>query len=78
MCLGPQGTFDLETKGTLWALPPLGMMLLILYGHIPWVGGVVEFLAGPGLLLLGLLFFGTGEREGTTLFLVGMASGGRG
>lgn len=51
-----QRGFNLDVKGELWALAPPALLLVVLYGHVPLVGPVAEVLAGPGLLVLGVLF----------------------
>lgn len=56
-------SLDLEKEGELYALPPLLLMLLILYGHVPFVGPIAELLAGPGLVAVGATFFAAGIYE---------------
>jgi hypothetical protein len=53
-------SLDLQKEGELYALPPLLLMLLILYGHVPFVGPIAELLAGPGLVAVGATFFAAG------------------
>lgn len=40
-------------RGEAWAAAQVGILLFVLLGNLPFLGGSLEIVAGPGLLLGG-------------------------
>jgi len=61
MVVGEQEEFKgNDQKGTILSVAPLVLFLFILYGHVPFIGQIIEFLSGPGLIIFGLGLILTG------------------
>lgn len=53
MCVSPHKAGVSGERGEGWAAAQVGILLFVLLGNLPILGGSLEILAGPGLLLGG-------------------------